>query len=166
MGAAPAWRATFQGGASRRWTRAGMKCEGLNTEAVPKVTWILLVERGARAPPLGDRWCDVGGVAELGGLNSGVVDPGHAARVPGERQGQERGDLVELDDGLAGRVGLDDDVLKGAVGELAAIDRDGPRASFQVPPDWRGASIDDWKPPGAVCDVSFRGRVRLSLIHI
>ena len=60
---------------------------------------------------------------------------------------------------------LDDDVLKGAVGELAAIDRDGPRASFQVPPDWRGASIDDWKPPGAVCDVSFRGRVRRGVVE-
>ena len=60
---------------------------------------------------------------------------------------------------------LDDDVLKGAVGELAAINRDGPRASFQVPPDWRGASIGDWKPPGAVCDVSFRGRVRRGVVE-
>ena len=66
---------------------------------------------------------------------------------------------------LTGNASLDDDVLKGAVGELAAIDRDGPRASFQVPPDWRGASIDDWKPPGAVCDVSFRGRVRRGVVE-
>ena len=48
---------------------------------------------------------------------------------------------------------------------FAAIDRDGPRASFQVPPDWRGASIDDWRPPGAVCDVCFRGRVRRGVVE-